>query len=242
MDKDNAPGTLLPLLYSPYTFGVFAPFLGASTLAWGSVATLIAQVSPRLSFHCGTAWAWSLCHANFTKVAVEGREKIDPKQSYIIMTNHQSHFDVLAFYGHWKKQFRWVMKKELRHIPGLGPACAAAGHVFIDRSSREAAIESLHNAREILDGGTSVVIFPEGTRSRDGRMGPFKKGGFMMALDTDLPILPVSISGSRGVLPAYTAKLLPGKIRLQIHDPVDVTRYGNERRDALMADVRRAIA
>jgi 1-acyl-sn-glycerol-3-phosphate acyltransferase len=165
-----------------------------------------------------------------------------PGQSYVIMSNHQSHFDVLAFYGHFLRQFRWVMKQELRKVPGLGAGCAAVGHIFIDRSSREAAIASLRAARPLLAGGISVMIFPEGTRSPDGRMLPFKKGGFMTALELGLPILPVSISGSRHVLPGRTMKLLPGRIGIRIHAPIDPASYGLERRAELMADVRSSIA
>jgi len=231
---------LLRKIYSPYTYLVFIPYLGVSTVGWGAFATLLAQLSPRLSFHCGTIWAWLLCRVNFTRVEVEGRELIEPGRSYVIMSNHQSHFDVLAFYGHWGRQFRWVIKEELRKVPGLGWYCSAGGHVFIDRSSREAAIASLRAARPLLEGGVSIMFFPEGTRSRDGKIQPFKKGGFMTAIETGLPILPVSISGSRHVLPRRTMKLLPGKIRIKIHPPVETASYGGDR-EKLMADVREAI-
>jgi 1-acyl-sn-glycerol-3-phosphate acyltransferase len=233
---------LLRWIYFPYTWLVFIPYLGVSTVVLGSLAAVVCLFSPRLAFQIGTLWAWLLCRLNFTWVSVKGREKADKKQSYIIMTNHQSHFDILAFYGHWGRQFRWVMKESLRKAPGLGWYCSAGGHVFIDRSNREKAIQSLKAARPLLDGGISVVFFPEGTRSRDGRMREFKKGGFMMALDLGLPILPVSISFSRYVLPGRTLKLLPGRIRIQVQDPIDVTGYGYERRDQLMADVRESIA
>lgn len=171
-----------------------------------------------------------------------GKERADSTQSYIIMSNHQSHFDVLAFYGHWWRQFRWVMKEELRKVPGLGAGCEAVGHIFVDRSDKAKAVESLKRAQEQLEPGTSIMIFPEGNRSLDGRLSPFKKGGFMMALDMGLPILPVSISGSRKVLPGKTLNLYPGTIRITVHEPIDPMRYGMERRDELMADVRAAIA
>jgi 1-acyl-sn-glycerol-3-phosphate acyltransferase len=233
---------VLRWLYLPYTGCVFLPVLGVSTVAMGSAAMAIAKFSPRAAFHFGTVWAWCLCRLNLTRVRVQGRENAQPGQSYVIMSNHQSHFDVLAFYGHWGRQFRWVMKEELRKVPGIGWYCSAGGHIFLDRSSREAAIRSLRDARSLLEGGISVMIFPEGTRSRDGRLGTMKKGGFMMALDLDLPILPVSISGSRHVLPGRSMRLLPGSIRIKIHPPIDPADYGREGRAALMADVRRAIA
>jgi len=228
-------------LYAPYTWLVFIPFLAATTISFGLVAMLLAFVAPRAAFHFGTVWSWLLCRVNFTRVRMEGRENAAPGQSYVIMSNHQSHFDILAFYGHWGRQFRWVIKKELRNIPGLGWYCSAGGHIFIDRSDREKAIESMRAARPRLQGGVSVMIFPEGTRSRDGRMREFKKGGFMMARDLELPILPVSISGSRHVLPGKTLWLLPGTIRIRIHPPIDPAAYGEDR-DRLMADVRATIA
>jgi 1-acyl-sn-glycerol-3-phosphate acyltransferase len=242
MEPGEKIRNFLRWLYFPWTWLVFIPYLAVSTIFWGTMALLTSFISKRLSFHCGTAWAWLLCRANLTWVRVTGRQHVKKGQSYIIMTNHQSHFDVLAIYGHWGWQFRWVMKQELRKVPGLGYGCAAVGHIFIDRSNREKAIASLKAARPLLDGGVSVMFFPEGTRSRDGRLREFKKGGFMMALDLELPILPVSITGSRHVLPGMTRKLLPGLIRIKIHEPIDVSEYGHEQRDRLMEDVRKVIA
>jgi 1-acyl-sn-glycerol-3-phosphate acyltransferase len=147
------------------------------------------------------------------------------------MRNHQSHFDVLALAGHWRRQTRWVLKEELRKIPVFGWYCEAGGHIIVDRSSPEHSIESIRNAQVRLEGGISVMIFPEGTRSRDIGIGDFKKGGFMMALELGMPILPISISGSRHVLPSKTLKLLPGNICIQVHEPVDVGLYGLKNRE-----------
>jgi len=231
----------LRTLFRPYTLGIFIPFLGVWTVFLGSIGVLTCKISQRFTFHIGTFWAWVLCRLAFTRVRVVGRDNADPAASYVIMSNHQSHFDVLAFYGHWGRQFRWVLKEELRRVPGLGWYCQAGGHLFVDRSSREKAIESLRRGAALLTGGVSVMIFPEGTRSTSGRMRPLKKGGFMMALDMGLPILPISISGSRHVLPNKTLRLLPGKITITVHEPVDSAAYGQERRDEFMAEVRRRI-
>jgi 1-acyl-sn-glycerol-3-phosphate acyltransferase len=230
------------LLYKPYAVLVFTPFLAVSTLFWGTMAWAIARFHPHLAFHCGTAWAWCLCRANFTPVTVEGREHVAPDQSYIIMANHQSHFDALAFYGHWGRQFRWVMKQELRKVPGLGPACEAIGHIYIDRSDHEKAIASLKAASDRLEPGVSVLFFPEGSRTRDGQLGEFKKGGFVMAQQTGLPILPVTITGSRQILPSKSLTLLPGRIRITVHAPIETSSYGPDDRERLMQDVRATIA
>ncbi len=231
------------IAYLPWAWVVLPPFGFAATIFWGSSAVVLSKlVHPNVGFHCGTAWAWMLCRSNFTRVRLRGRERADPKQSYVIMSNHQSHFDVLAFYSSWGRQFRWVMKEELRKTPGLGWGCEAVGHIFIDRSDHEKAIASLKAARPMLTNGVSVMFFPEGTRSDDGRLQPFKKGGFMMALDLGLPILPVSISGSNRVMPSRKLQLRPGRIDITIQEPVDVAAYGLEHRDELMAEVRRRIA
>jgi 1-acyl-sn-glycerol-3-phosphate acyltransferase len=232
---------VLRWLYVPYCVLCFVPFLAATTIFWGIAAVLTSLVSQRLGFHCGTVWAWCLCRANLTWVRVRGREHAKPGQSYVIMSNHQSHFDVLAFYGHWGRQFRWIMKEELRKVPGLGWGCAAVGHIFVDRSDREKAIASMRAAGSRLEKGVSVMIFPEGSRSRDGRMQPFKKGGFMMALELGLPILPVSISGSRHVLPGHTTRLLPGNVRITVHEPIDVASRSLEDRARLMDEVAAVI-
>jgi 1-acyl-sn-glycerol-3-phosphate acyltransferase len=228
-------------LYLPYVVLVFVPFLAVTTIVWGLAAALTSQISRRVGFHCGTVWAWCLCRANLTWVRIRGREHARPGQSYVIMSNHQSHFDVLAFYGHWGRQFRWIMKQELRRVPGLGWGCAAVGHIFIDRSNREKAIASMRAAAARLEPGVSVMIFPEGTRSSDGRMRAFKKGGFMMALEMGLPILPVSISGSRHVLPGRSMRLLPGFVRIQLHEPIAVAGLSLADRERLMDEVAAVI-
>lgn len=228
--------------YKPWVWLVYIPYLIVTTIGFGAVAFLVCFISPRVAFHFGTVWSWLLCRMNFTRVTVAGREHAAKDQSYIIMSNHQSHFDVLAFYGHWGRQFRWVMKEELRRVPGLGWYCSAGGHVFIDRSDREKAIASLLAAKPLLRGGISVMIFPEGSRSRDGRLQEFKKGGFIQAMELGLPILPVSISNSRMVLPSKSLALLPGRIHIRFHPPIDPAAYGPLQREQLMEDVRRAIA
>jgi len=244
--EEAEPGSrdreILRWLYTPYSLGVVWPWLAGSSVGLGALAVAMTKISPRLAFHVGTAWAWLMCRVNWNRVRVHGRDNADPSRSYVIMMNHQSQFDILAFYGHYGKQFRWVMKEELRKVPGIGWYTAAGGHVFIDRSDRAKAIASLQAARPLLDGGISVVFFPEGTRSRTGRMRPFKKGGFMMALQMDLPILPVSISGSRHVLPAGGFRSLPGPIDITIHPPIDTSTYSEETVETLMADTRAVIA
>ncbi len=227
-------------VYAPYTWLIYIPFLGVWTAVCGTVAMLLSLILPRHAFWTGTVWARVLCWANFTRVTLHGGENIRPGISYVVMANHQSNFDVLAMYGNWRHQFRWVMKHSLRKVPFLGPACDRVGHVFIDRRDRARALASLAEARSRISDGVSILFFPEGTRSDDGRLRTFKKGGFHMARDMGLEILPVSITGSYRVLPQGTLSLLPGHIHITIHAPIDPGQYRDDP-DTLSAAVRASI-
>ncbi|HLF55348.1 MAG TPA: lysophospholipid acyltransferase family protein, partial [Thermoanaerobaculia bacterium] len=132
------------------------------------------------------------------------------------------------------------IKEELRKVPFLGWGCAAIGHIFVDRSDGRRAIASLEAAKPDLVDGVSVVFFPEGTRSEDGRLARFKKGGFMMARQLALPILPISISGSWRILPKGCLAPRPGTLRVRIHPPIEVAQFAPG--DALIPQVREVIA
>ncbi|HEX3528543.1 MAG TPA: lysophospholipid acyltransferase family protein [Thermoanaerobaculia bacterium] len=227
-------------LFIPWTLFIFYPAVLTTTTFWGIIAILIASVSQRAGFYCGTIWAWCLAWLSPVWVRVEGRENTRPEQSYVILTNHQGDYDILALYGFLHRQFRWVIKQELRKVPFLGWGCAAIGHIFVDRRNSEAAIASLEAAKPRLAGGVSVLFFPEGTRSLDGRLGPFKKGGFVMARQLGFPILPVSLSGSWKILPKGCLFPCPGIIRVRIHPPVDPADFPND--EDLMGVVRGVIA
>jgi len=174
-------------------------------------------------------------------VEVLGRENIDAKQSYVIISNHQSHYDIFVLYGWIGIDFKWVMKASLRKIPFLGPACARLEHIFIDRSNSRAAITSINRAKEKIVNGTSVIFFPEGTRSSTEEMIPFKKGAFRFALDLEIPILPVTIVGTRNILPRGTMNLFPGKVTMVIHPPVEIKGYRDKDIQRLMDECKTII-
>jgi 1-acyl-sn-glycerol-3-phosphate acyltransferase len=235
---------LLWLLYQPYKLLVFVPLLMLSTAFFGGLVLVLLMIldARRVSFVCGVGWARLNAWLTPMLVRVSGRENIDPKQSYVVVSNHQSHYDVLVLYGWLGVDFKWVMKQELRKVPGLGAACEALGHIFIDRSSRNAAVATIEAAKNRITGGTSVVFFPEGTRSRDGQLGAFKKGAFRMACDLGVPILPVTILGTRTILPPETKDLFPGRARMIIHPPVPVDDSDDEDLTALIERVRTVIS
>jgi 1-acyl-sn-glycerol-3-phosphate acyltransferase len=192
--------------------------------------------------YIGRFWARLNLLLSGVRVRVLNRAAIAPGQPYIVMSNHQSHYDVLAVYGLLPLQLRWVIKKELRKIPIFGLGCERMGQIFIDRGNPEQAYKSLEAAGQKIRNGASVVFFPEGTRSRDGKLLPFKKGGFSMAFAAGVPILPITVRGSRAVLPKGTVRIRPGTIELLVHDPVRLDGYSPDNREALMERVHQIIA
>jgi 1-acyl-sn-glycerol-3-phosphate acyltransferase len=181
--------TLSWWLYQPYKYLVFAPAVGVVTTVQSLLALFLSFfVSSRTASRVAAVpWARILGSMAPMKVRVEGRENVDPEQSYVLVSNHQSQFDIFLLYGWLGIDFKWVMKQELRTVPGIGMACDRLGHIFIDRSDHAAAMASLEAAKKKIVNGTSVMFFPEGTRSRDGKLKRFKKGAFRMAVDLGLP-------------------------------------------------------
>jgi len=143
----------------------------------------------------------------------------------VVVANHQTGFDIFLLYAHLDIEFKWIMKKELRRLPFIGYASEKVGHIFIDRSSPRAAIRCLDEARRKLTGGSSVLIFPEGTRSGTFEMRPFKRGAFKLALELDLPILPVTIVNSWQIKRRGFLNIVPGRAALVIHPPVKTCDY-----------------
>ena len=231
-------------LYQPYKYLVFAPVVGIVTTVQASLAVFLSLVvSPRTASRLSAIpWARILATAAPMKVRIEGRENVDPQQSYVLVSNHQSQFDIFLLYGWLGIDFKWVMKRELRTVPGIGTACDRLGHIFIDRSNHAAAMATLEEAKTKIVNGTSVMFFPEGTRSRDGKLMQFKKGAFRMAVDLGLPILPLTVTGTRDVLPAGTSDLLPGSARMIIHPPIPVEGLTAADCSRLSDQVREVIA
>jgi len=234
---------ILRVLYQPYKWFIFVPYVAVSTIFFGSLTIVLAVITnPRTtSFICGTIWARLNGYVTPIRVRVRGRQNIVKTQSYVIVVNHQSQYDIFVIYGWLGIDFKWVMKQELRKVPGLGIGCEKVGHIFIDRTNHEKAVASLKAAKEKIVNGTSVIFFPEGTRSKDGSLGAFKKGAFKMAVDLKLPILPITIVGTKEILPSNSTDLFPGEALMKIHEPIDTTGYTDANLDALVDRARGAI-
>ncbi|NIO16155.1 MAG: 1-acylglycerol-3-phosphate O-acyltransferase [Deltaproteobacteria bacterium] len=177
----------------------------------------------------------------FVKLRVKGIENIDPNGQYVFMSNHVSYFDIPAVAMALPNQMRWVYKKELAKVPFFGWAVKSIGHILVDRGNRSQAIESLKNSLSRLSGNASIMIFPEGTRSKSGDLLPLKKGGFHIALHSGFPIVPVAIRGSGDIMRKGTFRINPGTIEVEIFSPIETDGYGTGRIHELVERVQKVM-
>lgn len=191
------------------------------------------------AFHGTQVFAWVILKVCGIRLVVRGREHIQPNQRYVILSNHASYFDPPALVLALGLQYRWVIKKELRKVPLFGLALETSRNLFIDRARGSDALESIKQGVAQLPDGTGILMFPEGTRSWDGQLLPFKKGGFVIARDGQLPILPITVRGSHDRLPKGQAAFTPGVIEIVIHPPVATA---DRDLDSLRDQVRGTIA
>lgn len=187
-------------------------------------------------------WARMLCRIGGVRVIIEGADKLDPHAGYIYCANHLSQFDIFSFQGYFPLSFRWLAKEELFKAPFLGRAMANTGAIAINRSQGRKALKSLEQAAERIRGGTSILIFPEGTRSTDGTLQSFKGGAMLLAIKAGVPIVPVAFIGSYAVLPKGTFLTRPGTITIRIGDPVVVSGYSSREKQALALVIHDQIA
>ena len=221
--------------------------LGILTLAMGVPAILAAALLP------GKAWKgrlFRLVSRAYSRVALgifgirvvgRGRERLDPGKPYVFLSNHTSHADSPALAVVISHPLHWVFKKELARIPVFGWVLLSCGQIMVDRSSPEKARATLAEALCGLSGNNSVMIYPEGTRSRDGRLQPFKKGGFRIALEAGLPIVPVLVSGGREVVAPDTLRIRPGTVTVDILAPIETRGKTSADIPELMRRVRVAM-
>lgn len=226
------------------TFGFLAR--AVATTAKISVPTLVeaarGRLEPRTCDERLDAWSRQLLADAKIELRVTGLEHATKGENFVVMSNHQSLYDIPVLFQALRRRIRMVAKRELFRVPVWGRAMRAAGFIEVDRENHERAVESLRRAAEAIEGGTDVWISPEGTRSRDGSLQAFRKGGFHLALDAGARILPVSIEGTRSVLQAGGYTVHPGAtVSVTLHAPVDSRLYSVDTLEALMARVREAI-
>ncbi len=231
--------------YQVYVFLILMPvgLLITFMAGWGTFAAAIIW-NPRIaSRYVAANWARIICWITPVKVIVEGAANANPEKTYVVVCNHQSQYDIFLVYGYLNLDLKWVLKAELRKAPGVGIGCEKAGHIFVDRSNPEQARKSVSEALDRVGEGVGVLFFAEGTRSPDGKLRPFKKGAFRVAATQGLPILPITIVGTRDIQKPKSLFIFPGKVKMIIHPAIDAAS-GAEKSDVmdLMRKTREVIA
>lgn len=211
-----------------------------TTTLLGTTAILLScfDSSGNIPHRVARLWGKIQLRITGTRVRVQGLENIDPRKSYILVSNHQSNFDIFSLLGYLPLQFRWTAKAELFRIPFMGWAMTRTGYIPIERDSPKKAYRSLLRAAEVVRNGTSVIIFPEGTRSPDGKLQPFKKGVFLIALKSQAPILPITIQGASRIMRKGDWRIHPGEVQIQIDPSIDTAGVPTEKEAELSQRVR----
>lgn len=212
------------LFYVLYTWLVFVPLFLVSTLLTALATTIGCLLGGEriFSYYPGMIWSRLACHLALCPVEVRGREHIERGKSYVFVSNHQGAFDIFLIYGFLGVPIKWVMKAGIGKIPFVGTACKSAGFIFVDHSTKKAAARSLADAEKCLRRGASIAIFPEGSRTKTGRMAGFKKGAIQMAADQHLPVVPITLNGPFHVLPIGTLNLHRHRMEMVIHAPLSL--------------------
>lgn len=224
---------------------LFCIFVAAFWLAicfpFALISMLVAWDATPSLFWARRVWAPVLLWAGGARLEVHGQHHVDPSRPTLYISNHQSTIDIPALFVAIPVNLRFVAKKQLQYVPLLGWYMLLAGYIFVDRGNRAKAIQSLERAAERIRRGVSLIMYAEGTRSPDGRILPFKKGPFALALKAGVAVCPVTIEGSGRLMPKNSWRITPGPIKVKIGAPIDASKYGPDDRERLIHDVRQVI-
>lgn len=184
----------------------------------------------------GHWWAWAILKILLIPVKVEGRENLEKTQSYVFVANHQGAFDIFLIYAHLNRNFKWMMKRQLRKMPFIGYACEKSHQIFVDKRGPKAIKATYDKARETLTEGISLTVFPEGARTFTGHMGEFRRGAFALADELQLPVVPLTINGSFNIMPRMRDGhfVVWHPMKLTIHQPIYPVGQGDENISATM--------
>lgn len=215
---------MLRFLYLIYYCLIVAPLFLVATIITALVTIIGCMLGGEkiFAFYPGMIWSKLACFLALCPVKVYGKEYLKKKESYVFVANHQGAFDIFLIYGFLGVPIKWMMKVGLAKIPFVGAACHAAGFIFVDNSSARAAHRSILEAERRLKNGTSLAVFPEGSRTYDGKIGRFRKGAFQIAKDLQLPIVPITLNGPYKVLPIGSAFVHPHRMEMIIHPPITI--------------------
>ncbi len=236
--------SLCVLGFGLYQWAVYIPLAITATIVGASIAVPIGWLlSPRIAnVYVATLWAKFLTTAAGVRLTVSGREHIDPRRSYVVVANHQSAFDIPVIYGYSGLDLRWVMKAEIKWFPVGGGCRRAIGPHFGVRGKSAECTLGITKAFRRMDSGSGVLFFPEGTRSIDGRLLPFKKGAFRLAVDQQMDILPVTLKGTADIIKPKSVVIHPGTVEMIFHEPIEVAGATISDVPKLLERSRKAIA
>ena len=235
---------LATYLYQVYIWLIFYPVGFTLTFLAGLLTALASIIwdSRIASRYVAANWGKIIAWLTPMFATVEGAENLDTNRTYVVVCNHQSQYDIFLVYGWLNLDLKWVMKAEIRKIPGVGVGCEKAGHIFVDRGNPEQARKAVSEALERVRDGVGILFFAEGSRSITGKLRPFKKGAFRLAASQGLPILPITIVGTRDIQRPKSMLITPGKARLVIHPAIEVQGDDPQEIRELMTQTRDAIA
>lgn len=230
------------VLYRVYQLLIMWPLMllaTAFTAIFVGVGTIVSGRSSWLGYYPPRLWARVMCWLTMARVEVRGGENIEHGKNYVFVANHQGAYDIFAIYGYLGHNFRWMMKKGLERIPLVGWACRRTDQVFVDNRTSRGIADTMHAAESLMARGMSIVVFPEGSRTRTGAVGKFKRGAFVLSTEFGFPVVPVTIDGAFAVMPRTAFLPRYGRIILTIHesipasDPDVITRS----RDAILSSL-----
>ena len=219
------------------------PSIAVYTIVLGtlSLASSIFESSGHFAHWCARTWSRLILATTGVRVSVEGLDRLEPGRTYVFVANHQSIYDIPILFWSLPYQLRIIAKESLGNFPFLGWHLRRTGHMLVDRR-RPDRVRIFGWASRLTSNGLSLIVFPEGTRSRDGRVARFKGGGFLLALQAGLPVVPLSIVGSRHVMLKGRLATYPGNVRLVVHEPMDTCELSEHDRKEFGERVRRVIA
>lgn len=223
---------------------VIDPLIILCTIGYGSVNLVVSlfESTGRMQVSIARAWARMLLRVSFVGLKIEGLEKIDPQGSYVFVANHLSYMDTPGILAAIPVQFRFMAKKGLFKIPFLGYHLSRAGHISVPRDNPREAVRSMAEAGRIIrERGISILIFPEGGRSPNARLQPFREGAFYIAINAGVQVVPVAISGSEKVLPFGSGTVSPGNVLVRIGDPISTTGLTVKDRGPLALKLHEAV-
>ncbi|MDL2303265.1 1-acyl-sn-glycerol-3-phosphate acyltransferase, partial [Dysgonomonas sp. OttesenSCG-928-D17] len=226
-----------------YQLFIFAPIFVLATIITAVTVMIGCLIGNRnfWGYYPPRLWGKLACRLALCRIKVVRHANLDPDKSYVFIPNHQSAYDIFLIYGYLNQNIKWVQKQELRKIPFVGKASEIAGHVFVDQSNLKSMKDTIAKAEAQLGEGASMVIFPEGARTKTGKMGRFKRGAFIIAKEMNLPVVPVTVNGPYDLMKMKTYLINPCTLELIVHEPVSTAEVTDENMPEFINDCRETV-